>query len=257
MSQNTQNTMQCTEFEALLMEGVEGTLEAGQMAGFRAHASSCQVCGPLFVDALAGYQALRTLPTLEPPVNLVHNILAATSEVEAKPRAGGPGWLAGLRQRMAPVFVPLMQPRIAGSFAMAFFSVALLANIMGFQMSSLRHVDLRPSAIRAAATRQYYQTSARVARYYDSMRFVYEVESRLREFKAALPAPEPAKPREQKKERKNGDTSKHPEQQEQNYVEQLPHGFVQASFDPSQPSIQRKKALPPSLGAAGHMRIQA
>ena len=42
-------------------------------------------------------------------------------------------------------------------------------------------LDLHPSAIK----RTYYQTTAKVVKYYENIRVVYEVESRVREFKHA------------------------------------------------------------------------
>ena len=59
------------------------------------------------------------------------------------------------------------------------------------RLSDLRHVDLRPSAIR----RNYYETSGRVVKYYENIRFVYEIQARVRQFKEATApaqsAPEP------------------------------------------------------------------
>src|SRR5438067_2751273 len=123
---------------------------------------------------------------------------------------------------MAPVRAGAMQPRIAGSFAMAFFSITLLLNLAGFRFGELRGVNLRPSAIRGTLSRQYYQTTARVAKYYDSVRLVYELESRLRELKnAALPQPEEKpRPQEKKPRKDDGNISNRPEQQNQNYVQQ-------------------------------------
>jgi len=82
-------------------------------------------------------------------------------------------------------------------------------------------VSLRPAAIRHS----YYNTQARVVRYYENIRFVYEVESRVRELKrtvepAELPLRTPAgeaSPDGDKKDHTN-DTTQQPEQkQERNY----------------------------------------
>jgi hypothetical protein len=80
----------------------------------------------------------------------------------------------------------------------------------------LRQISLRPAALRHS----YYSTQARVVRYYDNIRLVYEVQARVRGFKRNLTPAEPgldrsspAKPKERK-----DDTSKEPEQkQERNY----------------------------------------
>ncbi len=73
--------IECTEFEALLSDALEGQLTPARKQGFDAHRRICAVCGPLFADVQAGQQWLRSLEEVEPPVHLVHNILAATSGV--------------------------------------------------------------------------------------------------------------------------------------------------------------------------------
>ena len=97
------------------------------------------------------------------------------------------------------------------SFGMAFFSLSVALSVAGVKPTDLRQISLRPSALR----RTYYSTQARVVRYYENIRFVYEVESRVRGIKRNLTPAEPAPAKS--KERKN-DTSKEPEQkQERNY----------------------------------------
>ena len=98
------------------------------------------------------------------------------------------------------------------SFGMAFFSLSAVFSLSGVKASDISHLDLRPTAIR----RSYYETSGRVVKYYENIRFVYQIESRVRDIKRATTPAEPA-PEEQNKERKN-DTSGQPEQrQERNY----------------------------------------
>jgi len=50
-------------------------------------------------------------------------------------------------------------------------------------LSSLRLADLRPSAIRSVMERRLNMASTPIIRYYDHLRFVYEVESRMRELR--------------------------------------------------------------------------
>src|SRR5260370_16662680 len=82
MNQNQQYGMQCAEFEALLTEAVEGSLDEGQMQNFRVHAGTCALCASSFAEATAGHQWVRSLDPEEPPVHLIHNILVATTGVE-------------------------------------------------------------------------------------------------------------------------------------------------------------------------------
>ncbi len=71
------------------------------------------------------------------------------------------------------------------SFGMAFFSITLLLSIAGFHISDLRRLDLSSKGI----TKTYYSTQARVIRYYDNIRLVYEIESRVRDLRRVA-APE-------------------------------------------------------------------
>src|SRR5581483_10874208 len=113
-----------------------------------------------------------------------------------------------------PIVATIKQPRFAMSFGMAFFSLSVTLSLAGVKLGDVRHVDLRPSAIR----RNYYETSGRVVKYYENIRFVYEIESRVREFKRATTPAEPAPQEENNKQRKNDNTSGQPDQnQERNY----------------------------------------
>jgi len=61
--------------------------------------------------------------------------------------------------------------------AMAFFSIALTMNLTGVRLSQLRASDLKPSSI----LRSCYEAKAKVVRYSDNLRVVYELESRVRD----------------------------------------------------------------------------
>ncbi len=183
----------------------------------------CSLCGPLLAEVEAGKNWLTRLEEVEPPANLVHNILVATSGVEStqaqvEGRAAH-SWMDAVREWLRPVVVPafavMRQPRFVMSFGMAFFSLSIALSMAGVKVSDLRNVDLRPSAIK----RSYYETSGRVVKYYDNIRFVYEIESRVREFKrVATPAEQPEQQPRKDNNRKNNDTSGQPDQkQERNY----------------------------------------
>jgi hypothetical protein len=88
----------------------------------------------------------------------------------------------------------VFEPRIALVAAMAFFSISLTLNLMGVKLTRIRATDLEPQAMRRAVTRQYAQANARVVHYYENLRIVYEVESRVHQLRqAADSAPVPEK----------------------------------------------------------------
>ena len=225
MVDNTQSGMPCSEFDALLMEAVEGKLNPDEMQRFRAHADSCGVCGPLFADAQSGFTWLQSLAEMEPPANLVHNILAATSEQDAAMRVRKPAELSladRLRAGVRSLITPLMQPRLAGTFAMAFFSLTLLMNVTGIKLSDVRKLDLRPSAIKNS----YYSASSHVVKYYENLRIVYELQSRAREIKEAMPSKEDerkdkdgSKPERKQNQKRDDNMTNRPNNSERNDVQ--------------------------------------
>ena len=221
MPGESKSGMQCSEFDALLTEALDGTLAGAKLERFRAHATVCSVCGPLFAEVDAGRRLLLSLEEIEPPAHLMNSILAATSGLDtARLHAAAQPQLSlvdRIRAWAAPVFNPffgvIRQPRFAMSFGMAFFSVTMALNVAGIKMSDLRHIDLRPSAI----SRGYHMTQGKVVKYYENIRFVYQIESKVREIKRATTPAEPAPSRDQRR-RENNNTSGQPEQrQERNY----------------------------------------
>src|SRR6476469_6124331 len=224
MVDNTQSGMPCSEFDALLMEAVEGKLTAAQSERFRSHADVCGVCGPLFADAKSGFAWLQSLEEIEPPANLLHNILAATSELDAAPRKlakAEMSWSERLRAGVGSIIKPLMQPRLAGTFAMAFFSLSLLMNVAGIKVSDIAKIDLRPSAIQ----KTYYSASSRVVRYYENLRVVYEFQSKAREIREAIPMKEDerkndgSKPERKQNQKRDDNMTNRPNNTERNDVQ--------------------------------------
>jgi len=226
--------MECTEFEILLSAALDGEGEGdgdGQLSGarassskdsFEAHRRVCPVCGPLFAEVQAGRQWLKSLEAVEPPAHLVHNILAATTGISstrvlaARLEARRAPFTERAREWWDSFFSPVAafarQPRFVMSFGMIFFSFSLALSAAGVKPADVAKVDLRPSALRHA----YNDAQIKVVKYYDNIRFVYEIESRVREFKRATTPAEPG-PKEQKENRKN-DTSGQPDQrQDRNY----------------------------------------
>src|SRR5207244_11974473 len=128
MPGESKNGMQCAEFEALLSEAVEQALSGSRLESFQAHAQACVVCGPLLAEAEEGHRWLKSLEEVEPPANLVHNILIATTGRESsRARKEGISWteaVAGwLRPRYAPVLAEARQARFAMTVGMDFVSV--------------------------------------------------------------------------------------------------------------------------------------
>jgi hypothetical protein len=227
-SQERQSGMQCSQFEALLADAMDGLLTDGDQGAFEAHRLSCAACGPLFSETQEGMLLLKALPEVEAPSNLVHNILAATSMADKKvvTAAQPQGWLERLREKLPTPMAGMLHSRFATSFAMAFFSLALTLNLLGVRVSQ---IDWHPSALRKSVVLEYTQIEARVQRYYDNLRIVYEVENRVQNLKRTT-APEPAKNNNEKQEQNRNTApngSGHP--QDNNSLEQNGSLFAQST----------------------------
>ncbi len=232
MPDHTSNGMQCHEFDGLVSDALDGVLTGVRLDTFHTHARTCSVCGPLFAEVEAGRNWLKDLTEVEPPVSLVNNILASTTGVDTQrlrvnvsapqPRIGwierAQAWASGAMQ---PIWGTVRQPRFAMSFGMAFFALSVALSVLGVKPADLRQISLRPSAIRHT----YYNTQARVVRYYENIRFVYEVESRVRELKRTVtPAERPSGDSAPEKKDHKNDTTQQPEQkQDRNYSQNENH----------------------------------
>jgi len=190
----------CGECETLLADALDRLLKPEDEATFTEHMASCPACAALYEEARKGREWLEFLsPEPEAPAGLLGKILAHTGPGH---RAGA-GWGLGAPlpatagMPAVPAFVPPVwqqpgfmarlrsniQPRLLLTAAMAFFSIALTLNMAGVRLTSLRLADLRPKAVRSFMERQLTMASVPIVRYYDHLRFVYEVESRVRELR--------------------------------------------------------------------------
>src|SRR5579864_9065386 len=222
------NGMQCTEFDALLSQAIDGTLSGERLTAFEAHGRECKMCGPLLQEAEAGRSWLKSLEEVEPPEDLVTNILVRTTGIDTVRLTQGrrvtTSWMDRVRDfgatLVSPVVAVARQPRFAMSFGMAFFTLSVGLSLAGVKISDLRHLDLRPSAVR----RSYYETQGRVVKYYENIRFVYEIESRVRQLKQAAPSEERRETQpNNNNENKKKNSSGQPEKQERNYSQEGTH----------------------------------
>jgi hypothetical protein len=204
----------CIACEEMLVDAVDQTLSPADQVWFDRHVSTCVECSQRMAEAQKGAAWLTMLksPRPEPSAQLMERILAATSESSAPMAKPAP-----TPTRILPFRVPTpsfraasrgawLEPRLAMTAAMAFFSVALTLNLSGVKLSEIHASDLSPTNLK----RTYYQANAQVARYYDNLRVVRVMESRVDDLREAnsdrvaepeaqpepekIPAPQPDKP---------------------------------------------------------------
>jgi hypothetical protein len=76
----------------------------------------------------------------------------------------------------------VLQPRFAMGMAMTMLSFAMLVKFTGITPRPIRPADLDPVKIWAAVDDRAHRTWDRAVKYYDNMRLVIEVQSRLKEW---------------------------------------------------------------------------
>jgi hypothetical protein len=218
---NFPNSPACGQWETLLVDALDGLLRPEDESTFSSHMSTCEACTAMFEEARRGREWLAFLaPEPEVPAYLLDRILVETghgkldfSKMNAGKLvvAGGPD--AGNLIAMAPAwqrpgFVGRMrrfaEPRLLMTAAMAFFSIALTLSLTGVRFSAIKLSDLRPTAVRSVVERRIMTASTPIIRYYDHLRFVYEVESRMKELRRSSEVDQQNQPVAQPKINSNG-----------------------------------------------------
>ncbi|HCC57412.1 MAG TPA: hypothetical protein DEQ47_09130 [Solibacterales bacterium] len=169
----------CSAVDALLAEYVEGTLEAASRALVDAHLAACPACAALAADAAEGLRLLAEAREPEVPAFLVNRILhqAPTRWTEKLSRRDGlRGWI---NRRLEPV----LQPRFVMGAMMTVLSLAMMTRCAGAPGRALTTSDLDPVKVWASFDDRLHRTWERTVMTYESMRVVYEVQTRLREWR--------------------------------------------------------------------------
>ena len=188
----------CGQWETLLADALDGLLRPEDEAVFSSHMATCEACTAMFEEARRGREWLEFLsPEPEVPAYLLDKILSETGHGLINPGklaiagAEGVNVMAMPPVWQQPGFAARMrrfaEPRLLMTAAMAFFSIALTLSLVGVRFDSV-HVDLRPTAVRSALEKRIMTASTPIVRYYDHLRFVYEVESRMKELRRSSDA---------------------------------------------------------------------
>ena len=190
----------CGQWETLLVDVMDGLLRPEDEAAFSGHMAICPRCAEMFEQVRRGREWLEFLaPEPEVPAYLLDKILVETGHGKLDPSklvvAGGPENGLGVSGNVLtmvpawqrPGFAGRMrrfaEPRLLMTAAMAFFSIALTLSMTGVRLSGVKMADLRPTVLRTQIEKRIMTASTPIVRYYDHLRFVYEVESRMRELR--------------------------------------------------------------------------
>jgi anti-sigma factor RsiW len=167
--------MNHVDFEILLSDYIDGTLDAATKLAFEQHRAECAPCAEFARDAMSAVAFIGRAEEVTPPPELLTRITFGIPRKALKPANG----FRGLFERWLQ---PVLQPRIAMGMAMTILSFSMLGRFAGIEVRDLKPSDLNPAKIWMNADDRAHRMWARALMYYDSLRVVYEVQSRLKEW---------------------------------------------------------------------------
>jgi hypothetical protein len=166
--------MNCADFEILFCDYVDGTLDAAERSAIEDHQRQCAGCAALARDVTAAVGFMSRAETIEPPPELLTRIafeIPSGGQRKQGWKSLFGGWLA-----------PILQPRFAMGMAMTILSFSMLGRLTGIEGRQFKPSDLHPAKVWAAADDKVHRVWARAVKYYENLRLVYEVRSRLQEW---------------------------------------------------------------------------
>lgn len=235
---NIPNSPACGQWETLLADALDGLLRPEDEAIFSNHMATCASCVEMFEQARRGREWLEFLsPEPEVPAGLLDKILAETGHGKidtARLAVAGGGQVPENVVQFIPVWQRpglaarlrrFAEPRLLMTAAMAFFSIGLTLSMTGVRITGIKMADLRPSTVRSQLEKRIATASTPIVRYYDHLRFVYEMESTMRQIRQSRETEQQSQPNGQStspdgqtKQRKDGGSNLNPKDAPQQTV---------------------------------------
>jgi hypothetical protein len=165
----------CADLEVLLADYIDQTLLDRDVADLKAHLATCESCRELAADAAAAVNLIERAAVVEAPPELINRLVFdvtnGSSRQLVKPRA------RGFFGRLAQT---IWQPRFAMGMAMTMLSIGMLLRMAGVRQWS----DLNPVNVYATAEDHVTRWIDRGVKNYQSLKLVYEIQSRYQEWVA-------------------------------------------------------------------------
>jgi hypothetical protein len=158
--------MNCADVEIQICDYVDGTLAPPARAEVERHLAECRSCAELAKDAAEAVRFIQRAANVEAPQELISQILF------------DPPWHKQRSRRFTAAFHALLQPRFAMGMALTVLSAAMIMpKIVNFQPA-----DLSPAVVWAGIEGRADRLWARSQKYYDNLKFVYQIRATLRDW---------------------------------------------------------------------------
>ena len=164
--------MTCAEYEILICDYVDGTLDTADRAKVEAHLAECPSCAELARDSAAAVAFMERAADVEPPPELVNRILFDAPWTREKSQSKAREWVRA-------ILSPILQPRFAMGIALTMLSLSIIAQ---GKMPRLQASDLQPAAIWRSLDQRVTYTWGRTVKFYNNLKFVYQIQTMLHEW---------------------------------------------------------------------------
>jgi anti-sigma factor RsiW len=166
--------MNCAETEILICDYLDGTLTTAQKAQVNLHLAGCPACAQLARDCAVALRFIERAEEVAPPPELVTRILFDAPWRKNKSVA------QGVRGKLAGWFRPVLQPKFVMGAAMTILSFSILSQVPGVRQ--IRASDLEPKAVWTGLENRVMDAWDRTVKFYDNLKFVYQIQTTLREW---------------------------------------------------------------------------
>jgi hypothetical protein len=170
----------CAQFEVLLADYLDGTLSESERTEVELHAAGCEHCRELMADVQGAVRFLGNSEAIAPPPELITRIAYHAPTGRIRQPFERQGWISRM---ISEWLQPILQPRLAMGMAMTILSIAMLERCTGVKMQHVQPEDLNPVRIWGGIEDKTIRLKDRAVKYYENLRWVYEIEVRLHELR--------------------------------------------------------------------------
>lgn len=196
--------MNCAELEILLCDYLDGALAGERRAEVEAHLAECASCASFARDAQAAVEFIERAEVVEPPPELLTRILF---DLRGEVHHDAPA-ASGIGQWFSRWLRPVLQPKFAMGMAMTILSLSMLGRFAGIEVRQLNPADLDPAKIVMSIEDRVHRGWLAVVKYYENLRLVYEIQTRIQEWTVPEEADQPPADDDTKQTTKGGTVGK-------------------------------------------------
>jgi len=194
--------MTCAELEILLADYVDGTLRGGERAALESHLSGCPACTQLAADIQSVTAFIERVPEVQPPAELMTRILHYAPSRRAAAEERSSASLSWIKRLFGGFRQTVLQPRYVMGMAMTILSFSMLARFAHIEPRQLRPSDLDPVKVWQGIDDRSHRIYDRTMKYYDNLKLVIEIQSRLKDWSEQDPGTPGGQPASERRNQK-------------------------------------------------------